>query len=101
MLPVSYKKIEYQKGKPAGKIRVKILVIFATLVAGLFFAQLVFANNLATDGKKLSRTEEEIQKLEEENTVLKIKIAQNSSLSNLSKKAKEMGFIKPSEVLVL
>ncbi len=85
----------------AGKITVKLLVIVSLLVASLFISQLVFANNLATGGQKLSSVDEEIQKLEAENTTLKMQIAEASSFINLSKKSKDLGFSKPSKLIAL
>ena len=82
-----------------GKIKVKILVICALVVVGLFFTQLVFANNLAVDGQKLALIQDQIFKLEEENTTLKAQIAKESSLAILSQKAEKMGFAKPSKTI--
>lgn len=83
-----------------GRVRVKVLVVAAVLAATLITAQLVFASNLATDGTKLSEITGEIAKLEAENTTLKAQIAQNTSLTSLSKKAQELGFEKPTKVIV-
>ncbi len=82
-----------------GKIKVKILVICAFVVVSLFFAQLVFANNLAVDGQKLSQIQDQISKLEEENITLKAQIAQESALTTLSQKAEKMGFAKSSKTI--
>ncbi|OGD86888.1 hypothetical protein A2870_03285 [Candidatus Curtissbacteria bacterium RIFCSPHIGHO2_01_FULL_41_11] len=83
-----------------GKIKVKLIVLFTFFAGTLIFTQLVFANNLATDGNKLSSINEEIAKFERENTTLKVQIAQESSLTVLSQKAKEAGFEKPTKVIV-
>lgn len=83
-----------------GKIRVKVLVVTAVAATALIFVQLVFANNLATDGHKLSNVNDEIARLERENTNLKAQIAQQSSLVSLSKKAQELGFEKPAKVII-
>ena len=82
-----------------GKIKVKVLIILATTVALILTTQLVFAASLATDGEKLSQTEQEIRSLEKENTTLKVKIANESSLKTLSQKAEQLGFKKPSEII--
>ncbi len=103
MLPISnyiYKK-EKNNNLKQGSIKVKIIFIFVFLLTGLVFTQLVFANNLATDGQKLSHYQDEIRQLENENTTLKAEIAQKSSLTNLSKKAEELGFKKPSKLTIL
>src|SRR3972149_1935724 len=83
-----------------GKIKVKVLIILATVVALILTTQLVFAASLATDGEKLSQIELEIRSLEQENTALKVKISDESSLKTLSKKAEQLGFTKPSEIVV-
>lgn len=83
-----------------GRIKVKVLVAFTIFALALIFTQLVFANNLATDGNKLSNINKEIAKLERENTSLKTQIAQESSLTVLFQKAKESGFEKPTKVIV-
>lgn len=101
MLHISDFRVKKQKENSfnlVGKIKVKILVICAFIVASLFFAQLVFANNLAVDGQKLSEIEDQIAKLEEDNTTLRAEIAKESSLSTLSQRAEEMGFEKPSKL---
>lgn len=82
-----------------GKVKVKILIVFSCILFTLIAAQLVFAANLATDGEKLSRIYEEIERLEVENTRLRLEIAQNSSLTVLSQKATESGFVKPTKVI--
>ncbi|MBI3282466.1 hypothetical protein HYZ70_00115 [Candidatus Curtissbacteria bacterium] len=82
-----------------GKAKVKILIVASCILLAMITAQLVFAANLATDGEKLSRIYEEMEKLEAENTKLRIEIAQDSSLTNLAKLAEESGFAKPSKVI--
>lgn len=82
-----------------GKIKLQV-IIFLSVVAGfLILTQLIFAAHLATDGQKLSQIEQEIKKLESQNTSLKIEVAKESSLSNLSKKAGDLGFKKPQQVI--
>lgn len=82
-----------------GKIQVKMLVISCFIFISLVFAQLVLANNLATDGEKLAQIYNEINSLQAQNTQLKTQIAQNSAFSNLEKEAKAQGFQKPSKVI--
>lgn len=82
-----------------GRIKVKVLVAITLVVVGLFFTQLVFANNLAVDGQKLSQIENEIAKLDAENTTLKVQIAKVSALTTLSQKAQAVGFTKPAKTI--
>ncbi len=84
-----------------GKIRVRILVVLATLVFSLFFAQLVFANNLATDGQKLAGIQKQIADLKDQNMTLKVQIAQASSFQTLSQKAADMGFVSAKDPIIL
>ena len=110
MLPVSDFKYRYSNSErnttqktseffQLGKIQVKILGVSCFMFFSLVFAQLVFANNLATDGEKLSKIYKQIDTLQAENTQLKAQIAQNSAFSNLEKEAKSQGFQKPSKVI--
>lgn len=101
MLPISDFKIIQKRNNnvKSGGVKLKLLITIASAVSILFFTQLVFANNLATDGYKLSQIEEEIQNFEASNTSLKLEIAKNSSLSTLSYKALQLGFDKPMQVV--
>jgi len=83
-----------------GKVKVKLLMILAFVVIASFFTQLVFAGNLAVGGQKLSEVENEIEKLEAENTTLKVEIAKEAALSNLAADAQKLGFEKPKEVII-
>lgn len=103
MLPISDFKLKNKKKNRllAGSAKVKVIFVFVMLLTGLVFTQLVFANNLATDGQKLSHIREKIRNLEDENTTLRAEIAQTSSLTNLSKEAQKLGFKKPSKLTIL
>lgn len=97
---------DYKKaGRPGsgipGTIKIKLLFLAGVLITSLFFTQLVFANNLATDGQKLSEVQQEIRSLERENMTLKADIADESSLNTLSKKADILGFKKPFKIIDL
>lgn len=118
MLPISdYKLISQSSFRPAlkpnqsvwinllgevqtiGKVRVQLLVGLAVVLVGLFTAQLVFASSLATDGEKLSQITDQINKIEAENTQLRVQIAKESALSNLSEKAQDLGFSSPTKII--
>lgn len=102
MLPVSdfnYKIEKKEKIDLLGKVKLKILVFFAIILTALFAAQIVFAGNLSSDGKKLHEIKTEISSLESENLYLKSKIAQTSSLTGLFQKAQALGFKKPEKLL--
>ena len=77
------------------------MVVLTVLVCSLFFAQLVFANNLATDGQKLGQIQAQIANLKDQNMTLRVQIAQTSSFQTLAKKAAEMGFVNPKDPIIL
>jgi cell division protein FtsL len=79
--------------------KTRVLVTTTVLVVLLLATQLVFAVSLATDGQKLSEIGSEIQRLEAENTTLKVKITKMSSLTTLSQRAQTLGFEKPARVI--
>lgn len=83
-----------------GKAKLQIVLSVGVFtILALIFGQLVFANNLATDGEKLANIEDQIQKLEDENTSLRMQIAKETSLTNLSKEAQEKGFSHPAKII--
>lgn len=101
MLPSDFSVIKKEKSNlNLGKIKVGFLVTFTLLAIALILTQLVFANNLATDGQRLAQIEAEIKRFEAENTTLKVKIAKEASLISLSKKAQDFGFTRPLKVIV-
>ncbi len=83
------------------RVKLRVLFFLGFIALGLFFTQLVFANNLATDGQKMAEVQSSIKNLEAQNMTLKAQIAQESSFANLSKKAIDMGYKKPSKVTII
>ena len=101
MLPSDFSVIKKEKSNlNLGKIKVGLLVTFTIIAIALILTQLVFANNLATDGERLAQIEADIERLAAENTTLKVKISEEASLASLSKKAQGAGFTKPSKVII-
>lgn len=82
-----------------GRVKVKLLIFLSCLLFLLIVTQLVFAAGLATDGQRMQEIYAQIQRLELENTKLKVEIAQNSSLATLSQKAQDAGFTKPTKII--
>jgi len=82
-----------------GKVKIKILLLLTLALAGLLSAQLVFAANLSTDGQTLTSVEREIGNQETKNLDLRWKIAEVSSLTNLSQKAQKLGFVTPEKII--
>lgn len=99
MILVDFKPEKKQTLNLLGRIKVQVLVMLSVLALALVAAQLIFAAGLATDGAKFAGIEEELARLEAQNSSLRVEIAKASSLSTLSEKAKELGFEKPQQVI--
>lgn len=82
-----------------GKIKLKVLLSFSALIIALIFVQMIFSSNVAIDGQKLSNVNSEIKNLESENNKLRVAIAKESSFSNLTVEAKELGFGRPENII--
>ncbi len=94
-----FKNKKIKKSRYFGKVKLQILISVALLTIALIFTQLVFANNLATDGEKLSQIDQEIHQLEAQNTTIRMEIAKESALSQLAEKAKDLGYSKPAKII--
>jgi len=93
-------KKENKKLRFFGKAKLQIVIYVGVFtMLALIFGQLVFANNLATDGEKLANIEDEIQKLQYENTSLRMQIAKETSLAYLSQVAQKEGFSRPAKIV--
>ena len=79
--------------------RIFKILILILIILGIF--QIFVSNQLATAGERLSKTDEEIKALEEENEFLKKEIATCSSLTTIAKKAEEAGFLRVENFLYL
>jgi cell division protein FtsL len=79
----------------------KLNIILIATVLILVVVQIIVSSSLVAEGKKLQAIKTEISALEEENNVLKTKIANLSTLTKLSLVAEEKGFIKNPPVLNL
>lgn len=71
------------------------------MIISLCVGQVIVSNKLSTSGSVLDSLRHDATRFQEENAVLKTELASASSLTNLSQKAKEKGFIKDSSPLVL
>jgi len=78
-----------------------LLILIITLTAFLSLGQLVVSHYLATMGEKLYLLEAKANQLERENQILEEEIKASGSLSKISLRAKELGFVKTTAVLHL
>lgn len=63
-------------------------------MASLWVFQVVASNRLSTTGIELEKIQSELAKYKKENAILEEKVLAASSLMNISKKAKELGFVE-------
>ncbi len=79
--------------------KVKITLIFMIFTVALL--QVVILNRDSTSGENLVKINKEIEKVEKENIKLSQQIASASSLTTISQKAKQLGFISALKIVSL
>ena len=75
-----------------------ILVILVTLLS---LVQILLSNRMATWGKRLKDLEEEVAKVQDENSKLELAIVSNGRLYQLAEEAKSLGFVESPPVINL
>lgn len=82
------------------KSRYIIIILFAVMCL-LEFLNVHLLNKVTTDSIYASRVKNEVKQYEEDNTVLRIKVLQQTSMNALSLRAKALGFVEPTEFVSL
>lgn len=77
-----------------------IIFIFVTIF-GLCIAQISVANQISTTGAELAALQQEIDEYERQNTILEEEVLTASSLTNISEKAEELGFVEVKNQVAL
>lgn len=77
-----------------------IIFIFVTIL-GLGIAQISIANQISTTGAELAQLQEEVDAYERENTILEEELLELASLTNISEKAEQLGFIEAKNQVAL
>ncbi|HCM37686.1 MAG: hypothetical protein UV61_C0002G0239 [Candidatus Gottesmanbacteria bacterium GW2011_GWB1_43_11] len=72
-----------------------------SVVVVLLLIQVIVSNRLATSGHDITRIEQEIQTVNEENQLYAEKIASASALMAIADKAKQLGFVTPVNPIFL
>lgn len=79
-----------------------VLIVFLVgLIIGLSAVKAVLFNMLSTSGIFVSKAESEISYYKTQNAILSESVLTASSLTNVSKKAKELGFTDEHALMVL
>jgi cell division protein FtsL len=78
-----------------------IITFFIISIISLWITQVVISNRLSTTGIELEKIQSEIAKYKKENTLMKEKVLEASSLLNVSQKAKALGFVESKSQVYL
>lgn len=71
-----------------------IITLFILIIVGLSVFKVAISNKLSTTGIELENIQSRISVLKKENVLLEEKVLEASSLINISKKAKTLGFVE-------
>jgi cell division protein FtsL len=71
-----------------------VLTLLLTMILGLSITQASMANQISTTGADLVAVQQEVKDYKKNNTILKEKVLEASSFTNLTKKAKKLGFVE-------
>ena len=82
------------------KTRIFIITIISIIVI-LSVVQVIVANSIATHGVEIANMQNEIKKIKRENFVIKEKILQKSSLTEIASKAGQLGFVRGNKNIYL
>lgn len=78
-----------------------LIIFFIITIISLSIVQVVVSNKLSTTGIELENLQSQINKYKKENTILEEKVLEASSLINVSKKAKDLGFVEAKSQIYL
>jgi len=78
-----------------------LIVFFITVIASLSIIQVAISNMVSTAGIELDYLQSEIAKYKKENTLIEEKVLSESSLTNISKKAKKLGLVEANSKIYL
>lgn len=87
--------------KSNNKPKKPLNIILIVLVVLLSLVQILLSNRIATEGRHLKDLEEEMVKVQEDNSQLELEIVSNGRLHQLAEKAKSLGFIKNPPIINL
>ena len=79
----------------------KLVKLFFVVIAGLVLTSVTLSNHSLDDSEKVSALSQEVIQLEKDNTVLRAEIAEAGSLTKLSGRVEELGFVGSPQVVTL
>ena len=80
---------------------VLIIIFFIISIISLWTTQVLISNRLSTTGIELQKIQSEIARYKKENTLIKEKVLEASSLLKVSQKAKTLGFVESKSQIYL
>jgi len=89
--------MKYQNNQNRFTINHLLIFVMALLVA----CQVYVSNRIATSGKSISMYEQKALQIEDDNRKLLSENVKNYSLTTLSQRAQELGFVEPMLILHL
>lgn len=78
-----------------------LIFTFVIIIIGLLILQVGLLNRLSTTGIELKNLQSQVANYKKENIILEEKILEASSLMNLSKEAKTLGFVNAKSQIYL
>lgn len=78
-----------------------LIIFFLTIIMVLSTVQVGTSSKLSTTGLELEKLQSQINKYKKENMVLEEKVLESSALINVSRKAKELGFVQSRSQIYL
>lgn len=82
------------------KLYIIIFILFL-LAGGLEVLNINLSDKLASDGLTVRKIQENIDKIEEENQVLNVKVLELTAFETISSKAGQLGFVPAKSYLTL
>jgi cell division protein FtsL len=86
-------KSEILQNKSNIKKPLLLITFFIAVIITLSVIQVAISNRISTAGIELENLQSQIEKYKKQNTLLEEKILEASALTNISKKAKALGFV--------
>lgn len=78
-----------------------LIIFFIIIIITLSVVQVGVSSKLSTTGIELEKLQSRIDKYKKENMILEEKVLESSALINVSRKAKELGFVQSKSQIYL
>lgn len=93
------KRFQQEKENKKNKLQRLMQLFLLGTASILVILQIVVSNSFSTAGETILKLENEAKTLEKENELLQSQIFEKSSLHNIEKQAKILGFVKVNNII--